>query len=353
MERRWKHRSIFWPLMLVAVGIFLLLNTMGYFPGTTSDTLFRLWPLLFVIGGIDSLYRGESFVGPAVAIGGGTIFLLANFGYLSISSWRLLLQFWPVLLIALGIDLLIGRRSTIWAIVGVLLGITIIGGMIWLVTSAPVEGYSLTSETILQPLKEAPYSEVVLKSKTGILQVEKGTGNNLVEGVARLANTEKLSQSYTLQGDRAKLEIASEGLFYFLPFAGQSTRTGWDLKISEKPTLDFRSQMITGEQRINLNGLKIQNVDVETVIGQTILTLPAKQKVEGKVSVVIGSLVLRVPRGAEVEILSDTGISGVSLPLELERSGGIIRSKSGNPAIGSYKLKAEVPIGSLRIETIE
>jgi len=56
-------------------------------------------------------WRG-SLVGPIILIGLGIVFLLNNLGLLSWSVWEVILRLWPILLIAIGLDILLGRR---WA----------------------------------------------------------------------------------------------------------------------------------------------------------------------------------------------------------------------------------------------
>jgi hypothetical protein len=56
--------------------------------------------------------------------------LLSNLGFVSWESWNLVWRLWPLLLIGLGVELLIGRRSTLGAIVSGLLILFLIGGAI-------------------------------------------------------------------------------------------------------------------------------------------------------------------------------------------------------------------------------
>ena len=66
-------------------------------------------------------YRRGSIVWPVVLICLGGVFLLTNLGVISGDVWPRMLQLWPLLLVAIGIDLLLGRRSGIFAGLAVLL----------------------------------------------------------------------------------------------------------------------------------------------------------------------------------------------------------------------------------------
>ncbi len=73
--------------------------------------------------------RPPSFFWPLIFIGAGVILLLANLGYLPWQSWNMLWRLWPLLLVALGIDLLIGRRSMLGAVLSALLILLLIAGV--------------------------------------------------------------------------------------------------------------------------------------------------------------------------------------------------------------------------------
>ena len=57
--------------------------------------------------------RRGGFVWPLVLISLGAIFLLNNFNVLSWDVWDLIWRLWPVLLVAIGLDILFGRRSVL------------------------------------------------------------------------------------------------------------------------------------------------------------------------------------------------------------------------------------------------
>ena len=57
--------------------------------------------------------RRGGLVGPIILITLGVVFLMNNLGVLDWSVWVVIFRLWPVLLVAAGLDLLLGRRS-VW-----------------------------------------------------------------------------------------------------------------------------------------------------------------------------------------------------------------------------------------------
>ena len=48
-----ERRGLFWPLILITIGLVFLLVNFGYIPGVTALSLLSLWPLLLVLAGVD------------------------------------------------------------------------------------------------------------------------------------------------------------------------------------------------------------------------------------------------------------------------------------------------------------
>ena len=59
---------------------------------------------------------------PLVIIGAGALLLLDNLGWLPAGWWAALRQLWPVLIILLGLDMLLGRRTPVRVSAVLLLG---------------------------------------------------------------------------------------------------------------------------------------------------------------------------------------------------------------------------------------
>lgn len=131
-EKR-RRRGLALPLVLITIGLIFLLNNLGALHGDLKTVIFRLWPILLIIGGIDYLFRSRGVLGSVVMIGGGIVFLLGGFDLLGgRGSWHVVLRLWPVLVVAFGLEMLAGKRS-LWAtLICVIVSLLVMGGALWL-----------------------------------------------------------------------------------------------------------------------------------------------------------------------------------------------------------------------------
>src|SRR5260370_39087310 len=74
MNRR--YRSLFWPAILILVGVFALLVNAGFVPVERLDRLADLWPLILVVIGLELVVR-RSVPGAAAEIAAVLIVLVA------------------------------------------------------------------------------------------------------------------------------------------------------------------------------------------------------------------------------------------------------------------------------------
>lgn len=128
------RRGLALPLVLITIGLVFLLNNLGALHGDLKTVIFRLWPILLIIGGIDYLFRSRGVLGSVVMIGGGLVFLLGGYDLLGgRGSWHVALRLWPVLVVAFGLEMLAGKRSLWTSILCVIVSLLVMGGALWLV----------------------------------------------------------------------------------------------------------------------------------------------------------------------------------------------------------------------------
>lgn len=75
---------------------------------------------------VNSGKKGTDFSGALLFIAVGCVLLLNNFGILSWDVWDILWRFWPLLIILLGLNLIFGKRG-MGRIIVTIIGIILIG----------------------------------------------------------------------------------------------------------------------------------------------------------------------------------------------------------------------------------
>jgi hypothetical protein len=342
--------SIFWPLLLIAAGVFLLLNALGLIQGDFWGLFVRLWPLLFIAGGLDSLYRRESFVGPILFIGLGTVILLSNLGYLNLVSWTVFLRLWPVLLIAFGLDILIGHRSAWSAVVGVVLGLLLVAGVFWYASTLPEVQAGVQTEPIAQELQGAEEASVDLNQIFGELVVTNGAEQgNLINGELQIGRNQTFTQDYQVSNGRGAYSLNSTSVDAFVPFLNPATSPVSQFYLTETIPLLLETNLVIGVQNIDLRELDIERFDAEVVIGQNTIVLGQDETLEGRASAVIGQVLIRVPRDLPLRVRLDNALTGTSFPQDYERNDDIVYSSAAGMDGAAVELDLNVPLGSVRI----
>ncbi|TMD33365.1 MAG: hypothetical protein E6I95_09030 [Chloroflexi bacterium] len=79
MGTRYRYRSFFWPALLILVGVFALLVNSGLVPAERLDRLFDLWPLILIVIGLE-LVVGRAVQGQAAELAAALIVVIAIVG---------------------------------------------------------------------------------------------------------------------------------------------------------------------------------------------------------------------------------------------------------------------------------
>ncbi len=354
--RSWKHRnySIFGPLLLIAIGVVLFLKTFGIIEGDLWGLFLRTWPLLFIVSGLDSIYRGDGYVGGVVWAGLGVMLLMGTLGFWQPVPWDTWLRLWPFLLIVWGLDILFHRKSFWSAGLGILTGVLILGAIYWAAVVSPSSG-ARHQETFVQPLQEVEQADIAVEMLAGKLWLGRGAdAANLAEGELQVASTESVQTEYDVSGKTAEFSLkkASNRIMPFW-FIGPSQREDWTVKLNPQIPLSVTSKVIIGEQVTNLSGLNVEDAELEVILGKSSLYLTADGDYKVTAGVIIGSLEVYVMEGIPVRIDLDTGMTSLEYPDDFERSGDTLISPGAESASDAIQLSLNLPVGSLRIHYID
>jgi hypothetical protein len=268
--------------------------------------------------------RHGGFVWPLILISAGVIFLLNNMNLLSWSVWDSLWRMWPVLLIAIGLDILFGRRSAIGAFIALVLIVALIGGAVWFaVTQVPLlTGQTLTTDQVVQELAGATSADVRINLGAGTLRIGalKDSGN-LVEGTVSISPGETVTRDWRMDGSLAHFELRQRGVPN-VAFGRHVGEAKWSLDLSSSVPMALRVSTGVGEASLDLSGLQVTELDVSSGIGQTQIQLPVRGQLRAKVSGGIGQVVVTIPEGMAARIHGSAGLGGLTVANRFTSQGG-------------------------------
>jgi len=294
----------------------------------------------------------RSLIGPVILIGLGIVFLLNNLGVLSWSVWEVIFRLWPVLLVAAGLDLLLGRRSIWGSLLALVLTVAIVAGVLWLFGSGIIRGREAAAEEVAQALGGATQARVIIAPAVGSLRVESlAESDNLIAGVIHPVSGENVNRDFTVEGETATFTLQSAGSFGpFTPFFGSwGGEPGWDLGLNGEVPLELEVSMGVGESDLDLEELQVSDLTVSMGVGQTTVVLPAVGRFQAKIDGAIGQTVVVIPRGMEARVQVDTGLAGSRLPAGYRQQDDVYTSPGYASAEDRVDLEVSQAIGNVSI----
>lgn len=341
-----KRKSLFFPVLLIGIGLVVFLINVGFLHGTVWGFFSTWWPVLLLLAGLDGLYTRSGWVGPLVLIGLGGVMLAGNLGYVPQNAWHLLLQLWPIFLVGIGLDLVIGSTHSTWAAIGrVFLGLLLIAGLFWLAMGIP-GGNILKPMEIHQPLDNTTSAQLEFNLAAGKFYLQPGQEKDvLIAGTASLPEDKPANPLYNAPKD---------GWSYFaleapaVSFGDQQSQ--WDLTINSQIPIDLKASMGAGEMNLDLRGTHVKSLDSKLGAGKMEVSLPANQDVNGSINNAIGTLILRVPACADVKLRVERGLTELILPAGYRTQDDEIINQVSAGCMGhAVNLDLSLAIGALQI----
>ena len=257
--------------------------------------------------------RRGSIIGPLILITIGGLFLLANFGYITSSFWLMLVQFWPLILILAGLEILFGRTRGGQLIV-LLVGLLAVGGILWLLLNpgAFAIGTSMNTDTIGETRDGVSAANLELKPGVGELVIKPLDANstNWIEGNIAHPSSMRLEKEYAVTDGNARLKLDTEGTVFFFGNAVER----WNVNLSPQTPITLKVDSGVGGAKVDLNALRVTRVDLDTGIGGMEVVLPSNAGlVTAKLDGGIGGLTVLIPQGVAARIRSHSGIGGATI----------------------------------------
>lgn len=296
--------------------------------------------------------RGGLF-GPLLLISAGVLFLLNNLGIVDWNIWLSLLSLWPIILIGIGLDLLIGRRSTIGSLVVALVVLALLFGGAWYLVQGSGPSGATASHPISQPLAGVERADIQIRAGAGDVQLGPlGGQDQLIEGEVMLRPNQELAETFTTSGDQATYYLGIIGSNIVLaPTLGRSNTEKWDLSLSQEATLDLNLTVGAGDADVDLTRLDLSALAFHIGVGDGTVVLPEQGQFKARVDGGIGKLVVRIPPEMAARITADSGIGSMDVDDYFERQGDVWVTPGYEDAENRVEIEVDIGIGSIVIES--
>lgn len=300
--------------------------------------------------------RGASGVtGAIILIAVGVVILLNNLGVLTV-DWLSLLRFWPVILVLVGLDIILGRHSVFGSLVVAVIAAVVIGGIIWMVGvtgqwAGPSRGDVVTTE-VAERLGNVDALEVNLN--VGVMETNVDAlsgGDYAIEGTYKTnSDNLKLDMNYETRGDTGVLTISQQGRDGRLDLTSNTTNK-LDLGLTDQVPVDLIIDAGVGKVTLDLTGVNVRSLRIEAGVGSLDITLPGEGNFEVSVDAGVGSVNLTVPNSLEARVEYEGGLSNLDVPNRFDKTGeDVWETGNYSGATNRVKIAVNAGIGSVNIQ---
>lgn len=242
----------------------------------------------------------------------GVVFLLNNFGVLPWEIWQNIWKFWPILLILFGIEAILGRKSSPRSLVFLLILIFLIPLILILnpLTGNPLSNSKINLEKPLGNLTKASVNFELPSSNIKINSLEPNSGSSLKGVVSYSTILPKPLLTDELRFGQAKYTLSQpEKYIPFLNNIGNSV----DLNLSRLIPFEISIKSNTGVFNFNFTDLKIELLEIDSTAGQINITFPKASSSKAYIRTSASLITLTIPSESGSSIKTNSSLRSIKI----------------------------------------
>lgn len=309
--------------------------------------------------------RGPSIVGPLILIALGVVFLLNTLEMLPWDVWESLWRLWPLVLVLIGLEILLGRGNP-W--LGAFIGFIVVGvaGTLIFISGVFGPAYRLggpifitgpQAQQVLSPinvpLEGAREASVTVKYGAGRLVVGalgSDTGSLLEGSVSHLASREFALPNVSRQGERVDVTIqGTEGGMVVVPRPMLDTL---QLALNTGLPISLRLQGGAADADLDLRSLRIHDLYVEMGASTMKVKLPeAAGTTTASFKTGMFTLSIDVPSKVAARITSRGGLSTLKVDeRRFPKQGSYYISPGYETALNKVEIDIDAGMASVTVQ---
>lgn len=303
-------------------------------------------------------YR-PSLVGPILLIAAGVVLLLNQTGRLPWAVWGTLWRFWPVILILIGLEVIVGlSRSRLLYVLSVFFAVAILGTLVlYAVYAGGPMARSQSggrTEEIVEQLNDADRASVQLQFAVGTLNMGALVDSaNFAEGLIEYGRySQGIKRTFRSSGGRLSygLTAQTEPISFWWP--GQDGGERWSIDLTPRIPLDIEVRAGVGDLYLDLGELTVTRLDVGSGVGDTTIDFPiAAGRTTAVVQGAIGDMILRIPEGVGARVTFSKLLASVDVrDPRFVRSDDAYVTANYDTAPNRLDVEVKLVIGNIVIE---
>jgi len=294
---------------------------------------------------------------PTMLVVLGILFLLSNFGVISSDFWSTLWRFWPLIFVLLGIEILLGVTRGWVAIILVLLAVAVVAAIgFGLAFGYRTDGGWFRRERVSQEweveLGSLAEAEVLVKFGAGTVDIGAlpSRSANLLEGELEYDRSRGMPVKEIEQRDGKGIltlsSASSRGVFFGV--GGED----WELKLSRDIPLDLSLEAGAASIDLDLEPLKVRNLRLQVGASTVKVKFPESA---GTTSAVIkagaATIDLDIPEGVAARINTKLGLSTLRIDeSRFQKSDGYYISPGYDTAENRLDISLETGVSTVTIK---
>ena len=268
----------------------------------------------------------------------GVVWLLFEANVLSGANLFVLFRLWPLALIGLGLELLVGRNSRRLSL---LIGFGTVALLLALMLAGPTLGLAPKID-----IKTAQYSEPVGDSSAAQINLNLSVGRTTIQALndstalinadlQYIGDTVSFNVSKT-DGEKSVTLTSSGDTTQWYDFLGlfrsrvdDTSDLFWKIGLNPNVLLDLRLNGGVGDNQFDLSALQLSQLSYKGGVGDTTISLPDNGSYSLDFNGGVGKLVVNFAEGAGVHASVDAGVGEITFdlpdnaPVYLEADGGL------------------------------
>ena len=291
--------------------------------------------------------RSRHLAGPVLLIIIGLALLLDRVGIWSF-SWAYLWRYWPLVLVLIGLEILLGRTRA-GGLLFVVLTLALVAGAALLLPSAGGHKAFDEHRDINVPLGAATSASVRVEIGVGNLTMTSlEESDNLLEATADYDTRHtEISAETEHEADQVHVELKTSHESWTSVVSDTMDR--WEIGLS--PALPLRLDIVGGvnNARIDLSELNLTRLGVKVGVGEMDVVLAERGGYDALFSGGVGMLTIRVPNRVEARVRIDGGLGSVDLGPRFETEGRHYVTEGYAGAEDAINIEIDGGIGSVHV----